>query len=490
MQACRALYHLGVPILLRELNLTHPLKNSVWRRYLLTDPERSGHIQILECRYRDLIQPEAFVGFLTTKATNLRSLTVRFQDNDGLVSTPVIEWVSSLVHLRRIVLLRVPPDSYTIFSQLFGQIKAPLVAVTVEEMSELPLPDEPRHETVYPIPALGRFTATLQELVIGWNGTGTTLPSALSKEGIVFPLVRKLSWRSLEFINIGVLVDAFPALQDLRICYSNTNASPLFRHGDAYYEQYRKRNLDIQATKKWDSLQHVRGEAMSVWWLGLACPVRHITLTDTTGGANEAQIQEVLEAVQPESLEFGTLFHEIHLPDLSRIFAMCESLEELTLRPRVHRRRQEDMLYVITILVRTLPFLFPAVARLTLPLRLQESIFMNIEQRLLPSRLRRLTVHTPACFSDTAVAHPREQRFRDTWHRLALRVFYTIPGFERLKVCILGCEPLVWGVAGDASQVRAGGDTSVWGAAEYHQDVCPTRIVDQGPPGRVFSMLR
>ena len=73
-------------------------------------------------------------------------------------------------------------------------------------------------------------------------------------------------------------------------------------------------------------------------------------------------------------------------------------------------------------------------------------------------RLRRLTINTVGDFWCTIPAAPRNEKFRATWHRLALRVFFTIPDFERLTVRLGYGTPLVWGTESDASQARVNGD--------------------------------
>ena len=95
----------------------------------------------------------------------------------------------------------------------------------------------------------------------------------------------------------------------------------------------------------------------------------------------------------------------------------------------------------------------------------------------------------PASLADSAVAHPRNRRFRSSWHRLALRVFATVPDFVELRIAVDGCPPLVWGTAGDVSQVRRGGDMSVWGPVVY-TDTRPVTIVDEGPPSVLAGMWR
>ena len=106
-----------------------------------------------------------------------------------------------------------------------------------------------------------------------------------------------------------------------------------------------------------------------------------------------------------------------------------------------------------------------------------------------PRRLRRLAIHAPAGFADTATAHPRNHKFRAAWHRLALRAFFSVPDLAELSVHVDGCPPVVWNDAGDASQARPGGDKSVWGPVLYY-DTRPVTIVDQGPPSRIAGVWR
>lgn len=104
---------------------------------------------------------------------------------------------------------------------------------------------------------------------------------------------------------------------------------------------------------------------------------------------------------------------------------------------------------------------------LSMKLVSQEALFLNMQELNTPIRLRVLHIKM-SWHRITAVASPWNPAFRKTWHRLARRVFFTIPEFEELKVSITGCEPLVWNNVQQASQARFEEESKDWGSVSIY----------------------
>ena len=365
MKTCRALYHLGVPILMHDVDMTDSMRRPMALRYLEVDPERYRHIRSLKCTYQHL--HSALAGEqpldLLVAARRMQTLRVVQDPSYALVSIEgIINWVASLPCLRHLELAQVPASEEHIL-ELLRTTQAQFETLHIHKLEPLvqspqegpPLPVEP----IYPIQAIQQFASTLRELSISFNRADAASLEDLLGEALVFPLVTKLHWQSRLFIDIGALVDTFPNLQDLSVRYAGmTDLYDLIlgTWPEETMIEFRERNRQTQLTKQWDTLEHLTGDVSCLWTFGLCYPVRHLTIIAHEGLATEGRVHDVLQACQPTILEFSVSFDPYMYPNIARILALA-NVEEMVLHTSFYEK-MTDLHHAVDTLVRSLlPFL-------------------------------------------------------------------------------------------------------------------------------------
>ena len=233
MRTCRTMYELGGPVFLRTVDLTrHP--DNPYRGYLSGNLQRVSCIWSLKCDSRELRMDSDLVTALKTRCLGLRSLVLH--KASYLVSplgSTVIDWIVSLpelkniaIHMHTVLHINAPiwhPET------LFSRLNTPLSTITLcrdqwpsGSQVQVPIRDEPwlsDRVVIYPILIVRNFALSLRELSVTWPNASVIVPREMEERLVAFPQMKKLTWRSQEFIDVDVLVEIFPNLQDLSVGY-------------------------------------------------------------------------------------------------------------------------------------------------------------------------------------------------------------------------------------------------------------------------------
>jgi hypothetical protein len=355
MQTCRALYGLGLPIFLRTARLNIQPLGSISCRYIFTDPTRCSHIIHLECNYSQLTQ-------LTRDrrlTCNLLQYVQRIQHLDltilagDVMTIEVMQRIASLTELRHLVIQNMVRQPQPLL-QLLEDISLPLETLTIVRLSSSTFPDT---EPMRPIRALAKFSGTLRELEL--SGVGTTYLT-LPREGFVFPLVTKLSWTSVDLIDVGAVVSTFPNLQHLHVyCLVWHVLGGLLPADQAV--QCRERNREAQELHRWESLQSVAGTCICIWMLGLVCPVEKVDVSiDAPEVARNEHhhIKEIIADLRPSCLhlklfiipeDLGLLMTEDTRTRLKSVVLLWRGRDHDRNRDRAEKNRSRRIVEVATV---------------------------------------------------------------------------------------------------------------------------------------------
>lgn len=127
------------------------------------------------------------------------------------------------------------------------------------------------------------------DLLSNCRDTVTTLCMSLPRFGdidIQFPALTKLALKCHQCLRTFPLVSAYPNVRDLTVTmcrgmcgHGGFDPEPVHRY-EHDIENFRKENVLSRQLGSWRSLEHVRGDASSLYHLALDCHAQRVDLTD------------------------------------------------------------------------------------------------------------------------------------------------------------------------------------------------------------------
>lgn len=230
---------------------------------------------------------------LLERAPHLESLTLPCpQDTFKCLADPrVPEAIARVPTLRELGLLEGCHEMETIVKSTRPVSSLRILRLSLMALSEF------NEEDSIPISEfdalLGHFASTLEVLDI----TERTL--LFDEKGLQYPALRSLKLGvDKGIVRMEILTYKFPALDD------SFSIGTVFELQHDLPKQWRIReaNKERQLRRSWTHLDRVTGDVLSVFVLGLTCPVRHIML-DTYNFYTTEHIADILRTAPPTHLK-------------------------------------------------------------------------------------------------------------------------------------------------------------------------------------------
>ena len=338
MSTCRTLYQVGIPVLLRDVQLLGPEKTrkrryALYSRHLLKDPARFSCVMSLACSYSALDkQTRNWYLALPRNFKSLRALTVDMETNT--LNSSLSRWILSQKFLRELRLQNVGMQALPVMD-LMRRLKDNLEVFEIQMVFLHGL-----EGSFDPILGLLNSSHSLRSLFIECydyrNGPVIRLDPHLR-----YPAVQELRWTSSQSVQTAALVKTFPSLRKLHIMHTSFDdfismlISGALTNGALL--ELRRSNYDAQHCRhaRWTSLDLLQGGILTLWTLALRCCV--IRLETTLRGRNEkvGHLLFVLHDTWPEQLMLS-LF-PTHVADLDRVLNF-PSLQALDLTIPIFRK--------------------------------------------------------------------------------------------------------------------------------------------------------
>ena len=307
MATCQFLYHEGAKIALkRAVAVRNPKQLSSFLKFLRAENlTRCRHLRQLElwaCYPElDLAQELAETIPLLVNIQHLRLYSVEeiFEPYPALLSA-----FAGLTSLRHIELY----GAGGVACELLSTLRAPLITASIDFLGDsderiFDHLDFDEWEKYHPTRLLANFASTLEELqCIAWYTTSEPV-----FPGTVYSNMRKLSIELHDFpLRMDAFARAFPNLTDLRVRTE-------YHRGDIAHADFesiqasRHTNLFTwrQLGGAWrNGLEHFSGCLVDLYGVGLACPIRRVTIVDASpDGLSTDVLATVLRAARPVHLK-------------------------------------------------------------------------------------------------------------------------------------------------------------------------------------------
>ena len=348
MRACRTLFQVGIPILLRDVQLlglekTRERRYALYRRHLLKDPARFSCVMSLACSYSALDkQTRSCYLALPRNFKSLRALTVDMEGKE--LDSSLSRWILSQTILRELKLQNVGREVQPVMD-LIQNLGASLEVLQIHMMywGGLRGPFDP-------IPALLTSSHSLRSLSIRCHDSENG-PSIGPEVHIRCPVVQDLHWVTSRHVQTSTLIQTFPSLRNLHIghAYLDDYISMLFNNVFSHDQllDIRQRNQHAQRCQHmcWASLESLQGGLLTLWTLALRCRVVRLDTSLRIKVEKVGHLLVILHDTWPENLVLS-LFPE-HVVDLDRVLNF-PSLQTLNLVVYVvHKTDLENVLKLL-----------------------------------------------------------------------------------------------------------------------------------------------
>ncbi|GJF00018.1 hypothetical protein PsYK624_162950 [Phanerochaete sordida] len=430
MTTCRTLYKSGIPVLLRNVEL-HRWRNHIrrfefYKRHLLKDPARFHCVRRLTCCYfalveRDLIGFSRIYRALPLNFTSLRSLDLCLEA-EAMRGT-LCTWVLSLKHLRELRLRKLGPytkSQMAFIKSISGRLDLFHISTTSLTSSKL----------ISPLQLLSDGSHSIRSLA--WEHTRMKGGPAIlpDVDTVVFPNVYELTWSSSRWVTACVLISKFPSVRRLHIGHPElelTDYVARHRLQSDFLLALRIANRESQSCcrRQWQSLDVLRGCAVTLWTLGLRCRVARLETTLWRESDKPGHVLAVMYDTWPAHLDLSIIpCFAAHLAQILS-FPSLRSVK-LTFFDALVKENVE----ILQFLRDTLPTVCrPQVRQLTIAIT--ASWFMSVSGSWLQGSAE-----------DAAVAASRSLPAR--WRTYIPAIREAFPLLEELNVDIRGCRPFVW----------------------------------------------
>lgn len=335
MHTCHTLYELGVPLLLMDVTYRPEMRpNRLLRHFLLSNPARFSQVIRLTCVRVDLqsygidAPPNLFPDFMRLSTSiqylDLQVVAPRYERPVTLKPDDIAP-IAHLPHLRH---LRI--GGSVSVSQLLWSLTVPLKTIEID-----------RHENGYvhpdapilrdPISSIAQLSTSLENFSFVLDATVND--TVIFATGYFFPLVRKLEWVSWHPLDIGALASTFPNLESLSVAFKGTELRQNRSLSPDQMTAFRQNNLQSQNTIRY--LQHLSGDILSLWALGIRCHVELLEIPITAQSSSAVSTaQEVLAAIRPRRLRalHSNFVHTCQVENMDSRILFYETIQELELR--------------------------------------------------------------------------------------------------------------------------------------------------------------
>ena len=364
MGACRCLHYLGLPILLREMQLLfHDAEKSavrfeLYRWHLLKNPIRFSWVSSLCCSGDALYPGESeatarsslskpgynLVDFMPY-LTRLRVLDIEMHEQ--LLSPLVSQWIISLQGLRRLTLRHVANEVQPILDLMaqLGHKELDAIAISMSQSTQS-VAVGPAFD---PISTLSSFANSLKSLSIDWSDCrqAAVIPADMQH---TYPAVQELYWNTPQCIHVGALIRAFPGARNLRVGERALDRVMPPLYSGAISERVmlaqRQRNFSAQNDPgmRWASLESLHGDPLVLWILAIRCRVARLETDLRSYRSTMGHLLSALHDTTPAHLVLSLSAKDV--VNLDRVFNV-PSLRTLKLTVDVH-----DEIHVLALLVR------------------------------------------------------------------------------------------------------------------------------------------
>ncbi|GJF00007.1 hypothetical protein PsYK624_162840 [Phanerochaete sordida] len=457
MATCRALYDLGIPILLQDVQLVrsscsyYQSRFALYRKHLLKNPTRFAWVRRLSCPAEALDDRiRIFFKSLPRNFTSIRSLKLDMHGTE--VDDYLASWILSLENLRSLKILYVRGYSPA-QTRLVERMGLKLEELHIG-MTSLP----PTQSIFHPLQALAGSAITLRSLSIqcvrSYGG-----PALTPKGGLCFRAVEELAWVSAQNVLVSDLLSTFPAVRKLRI--RNPRLEHTYTmvrkeyHEDALLE-IRTHNRDVQdcVRMRWARLETLDGDPFTLWVLGLRCrAVQLKTALSCVQLGKPGYTLDVLHDTRPEHLVLA-------------LSSRCNP---------AHLRR------ILT---------FPSLRRLTMTFKLTEvwdsvkkvhTLLTEALQQMCRSNIRHLTITVELWLEvylkstlkgsqrGVEVKRPQPKRaFPARWLAKIPQILEAFPALVELNIDIWKSHPFVWKLREDTLPLDADDDPGAHSGNHKH----------------------
>ena len=361
MGTCRCLRYLGLPILLREMQLLlrdaekSAARFELYRWHILKNPIRFSWVSSLCCSGDALYPGESeaaarsvlskrgysLAGFMPY-LTHLRALDIDMHEQP--LSPSVSRWIVSLQYLRELTLRHVGKEVQPLLDLMaqLGHEKLDAVAISVGQSTQLAV-----GPTFDPISALSIFANSLKSLSIDWSDCRQAVGIPVQH---TYPAVQELYWNTPQCIHVGALIRAFPGARNLRVGERALDRVVPPLYSGAVSERVmlaqRQRNFSAQSDPRmrWASLESLHGDPLVLWILAIRCRVARLETDLRSYRSTMGHLLSALHDTTPAHLVLSLSAKDV--VNLDRVFNV-PSLQTLELTIDVH-----DETDVLALLVR------------------------------------------------------------------------------------------------------------------------------------------
>lgn len=289
MRTCKTLFGSGIPHLLAKSVWLYTAKNAqMFLHFMFSKSFRALRFQSLR---------SLRVGFWTSRmeqfqilvsgmsqvlrlALNLQKLELSALDLFCNTDLSFFDAITTLPSLRKLCIT----NSESKIMHLLSTIRSPLQELDVSFCTR-------GLELLDPLPHLGNLSSTLTTLSLRWVN--------LHHSNVRCSSVRYLTIETIHRIDATVLVRSFPALITLSIESLNE------RSYDAEADEVRVWNQgNLMSTNQWTTLLELNGEAVELYTLGLACPIRTLRMSSIKK-PNLGVVQSLLDSHRPQHVRMG-----------------------------------------------------------------------------------------------------------------------------------------------------------------------------------------
>ena len=362
MGACRCLHDLGLPILLRNMQLQfRDAKKSaarfeLYRWPLLENPARFSWVSSLSCS-GDALDPgesgEVAQTFPSKRGyslvdfmpylTRLRVLDIDMHEQP--LSPSISQWIASLQDLRGLTLRHVAKEIQPLLHLMeqLGHKELNAIAISMGRSTRLAI-----GPALDPISALSSFSGSLKSLSIDWSDCRQTVVIPADVQHC-YPGVQELYWNTPQCIYVGALNTIFPGARKLHVGEHVLDRVAPPSYSGAISERVilalRQRNLAAQSDPRmrWTSLDSLHGDPLVLWIMAIQCRVSRLETDLRSYHSRMGHLLIVLHETAPAHLVLSLSAKDVI--NLDRVFSV-PSLQTLELTIDAHDH-QSDVLAML-----------------------------------------------------------------------------------------------------------------------------------------------
>ena len=350
MCTCRTLFNIGIPLFLRELDIiTSPSwaetpRLKLYRSLFLENLARISDVTSITGTYLTFLDahglPEDYPPGIFTQCrlfppqcrlpnclqyfSHLRALDMSMDEYE--ITPAFQQWILSLTQLRELRLRRVGQQSRLLDDLLQG-LRAGIEMVHIGRVASHGV-----GSSIEPVLALQNVAHTLTALTVEWHDLFVGPRISRPHTTVRLANVLELTWVSNQAVDAALLAWTFPQLRVLRvgdILMDGPKARDVRGITGEHMLALREHHVAQQGQAAlFESLESLTGNVLSLWTLGLKCPVTRVeTAIRLWEHAKVGHLIVLLHDTAPKHLVLTT--YPVHLKELYRVinFASLEAFE-------------------------------------------------------------------------------------------------------------------------------------------------------------------